>query len=178
MEVVAVYVTVNCNQVQSGSSGFKTMSGARGDREQHQLKKIHSDTCTRAVKHQWNSCEQETVMSPLEGVSESGFIKKLKQEETLLLSAAEFRFLLDLETIDISLRYQFFLHSYLTNFIIPLCKRPSVLDLGRNLGAEHGSSAYTPAVQMWASFQAIPSLKPLFMSLCLLSLPGQQKTLI
>lgn len=70
MEVVAVYVTVNCNHLQSGSSGFKTLSGTRGDREQHQLNNIHSDTCTLAVKVQQNSCEQVAVMSPLEGVAE------------------------------------------------------------------------------------------------------------
>lgn len=39
MEVTAVYVTVNYNRLQSGSSGFKTISGTRGDREQHKLRK-------------------------------------------------------------------------------------------------------------------------------------------
>lgn len=35
MEVTAVYVAVNCNQLQSGSSGFKAILGTRRDRQQH-----------------------------------------------------------------------------------------------------------------------------------------------
>lgn len=47
MDVTAAYVTVNCNQLQSGSSGFKSVRHKK--RQRATLTKIQYDTCTLTV---------------------------------------------------------------------------------------------------------------------------------
>lgn len=63
----------------------------------------------------------------------------------------------------VSLGLSTFFHNYLAYFITPLCEM--TLGLVRCLGAEQQSSAYTQAVQMWATLSLfsgwLSSLQPL-----------------
>lgn len=58
--------------------------------------------------------------------------------------------------LDINVVMLHFFHYYLAHFITPLCEM--TLGLVRCLGAEQHSSAYTLAVQMWATLSLFSGL--------------------